>query len=68
MAADGRVHHRLPACVEAVRVVDPDQPGEAPDIASVEQQVWQALVLAVRDYVRKCGFSGVLLGLSGGID
>ena len=27
-----------------------------------------ALVLGVRDYVRKCGFSKVLLGLSGGID
>ena len=68
MAADGRVLHRLPACSEVVSVVDPDQAGEAPDIASVEAQVWQALVLAVRDYVRKCGFPGVLLGLSGGID
>ena len=26
------------------------------------------LVLGVRDYARKCGFSSVLLGLSGGID
>ena len=31
-------------------------------------QVWQALVLGTRDYVRKCGFSKVLVGLSGGID
>jgi NAD+ synthase (glutamine-hydrolysing) len=30
--------------------------------------IYQALVLAVRDYVQKNGFSGVLLGLSGGID
>jgi NAD+ synthase (glutamine-hydrolysing) len=29
---------------------------------------WQALVLGVRDYVRKCGFSKALIGLSGGID
>ncbi len=28
----------------------------------------QALVLGLRDYVRKCGFSSVVLGLSGGID
>jgi NAD+ synthetase len=28
----------------------------------------KALVLGLRDYVRKCGFSRVLLGLSGGID
>jgi NAD+ synthase (glutamine-hydrolysing) len=29
---------------------------------------YQALVLGTRDYVRKCGFSKVLVGLSGGID
>jgi NAD+ synthase (glutamine-hydrolysing) len=29
---------------------------------------WHALVLGTRDYVRKCGFSRVLVGLSGGID
>ena len=29
---------------------------------------WDALVLGVRDYVRKCGFSTALIGLSGGID
>ncbi len=31
-------------------------------------EVWQALVLGTRDYVRKCGFTKVLIGLSGGID
>jgi NAD+ synthase (glutamine-hydrolysing) len=31
-------------------------------------QVWNALVLGVRDYVRKNGFKSVVLGLSGGID
>ena len=31
-------------------------------------QVWNALVLGVRDYVRKNGFRSVVLGLSGGID
>jgi NAD+ synthase (glutamine-hydrolysing) len=29
---------------------------------------WDALVLGTRDYVRKCGFSQVAVGLSGGID
>jgi NAD+ synthase (glutamine-hydrolysing) len=29
---------------------------------------WSALVLGTRDYVRKCGFSRALVGLSGGID
>ena len=32
------------------------------------RQLWDALVLGTRDYVRKCGFSKVLVGLSGGID
>jgi NAD+ synthase (glutamine-hydrolysing) len=33
-----------------------------------DAEVWQALVLGVRDYIRKCGFQQVILGLSGGID
>lgn len=36
--------------------------------ASEEAELWSALVLGVRDYVRKCGFQKVVLGLSGGID
>ena len=35
---------------------------------SREQAIYQALVLGVRDYVRKNGFSGAVIGLSGGID
>jgi len=33
-----------------------------------EAQLWDALVVGVRDYIGKNGFPGVLLGLSGGID
>ena len=43
----------------APRVAEP-----AGDLASL----WGALVVATRDYVRKNGFSSVVLGLSGGID
>tara|TARA_B100001245_G_scaffold57896_1_gene39592 strand:- start:173 stop:1822 length:1650 start_codon:yes stop_codon:yes gene_type:complete len=35
---------------------------------SMEEQVYDALVLGVRDYVNKNNFPGVVLGLSGGID
>jgi NAD+ synthase (glutamine-hydrolysing) len=35
---------------------------------SPEADLWDALVLGVRDYIGKNGFPGVLLGLSGGID
>ncbi|NVJ67055.1 MAG: NAD+ synthase [Gammaproteobacteria bacterium] len=33
-----------------------------------EAEIWQALVLGTRDYIRKNGMKGALLGLSGGID
>ena len=36
--------------------------------ANQEEQLFRALVLGVRDYVAKCGFKSVVLGLSGGID
>jgi len=32
------------------------------------ESIYKALVLGLRDYVRKCGFKSVVLGLSGGID
>jgi NAD+ synthase (glutamine-hydrolysing) len=35
---------------------------------SAEADLWDALVLGVRDYIGKNGFPGVLLGLSGGVD
>ena len=42
-----------------------DRPGrELP----VEAEVYQALVLGVRDYLGKNGFPGAIIGLSGGID
>ena len=43
------------------------QPQIAPDLPE-EEEVFQALVLGTRDYVRKNGFKKVLIGLSGGID
>ncbi|MBE9218203.1 NAD+ synthase [Dolichospermum flos-aquae] len=39
-----------------------------PVYESEEGEIWKALVLGVKDYVRKCRFSKVLLGLSGGVD
>ena len=35
---------------------------------SEEEEVYSALVLGTRDYIRKNGFSKVILGLSGGVD
>ena len=38
------------------------------DYGDESEAAYQALVLGTRDYIRKCGFSKVLIGLSGGID
>ena len=39
------------------------------DLPEIEEaEIFSALVLGVKDYARKCGFSKVILGLSGGID
>ena len=39
-----------------------------PQVEGEEGSVYAALVLGTRDYVRKCGFQRVIIGLSGGID
>jgi NAD+ synthase (glutamine-hydrolysing) len=36
--------------------------------ASPEEEAFKALTMGLRDYVEKCGFSNVVIGLSGGID
>lgn len=41
--------------------------GVAPRL-KLEEEIWQALVVGLRDYVKKNGFPSVILGLSGGID
>lgn len=71
--AQGQVSQRAPAFVEGLYPVIIDealqpQPAELAPVASLEASVYDALVLGVRDYVRKNGFKGVVLGLSGGID
>jgi NAD+ synthase (glutamine-hydrolysing) len=54
---------------EELAVVDTETRGpEVPLPADQFAQIEGALVLGIRDYVRKCGFTRVHLGLSGGID
>jgi NAD+ synthase (glutamine-hydrolysing) len=73
--ADGTVAGRAPSFKEnsfvalveyaqaAINIVANVEPVRTP-----EQDLWDALVLGVRDYVGKNGFPGAILGLSGGID
>jgi NAD+ synthase (glutamine-hydrolysing) len=51
---------------EVTQDLKPGKVEPLPDSSNAE--VWQALRLGVRDYIRKCGFQKVILGLSGGID
>jgi NAD+ synthase (glutamine-hydrolysing) len=55
---------------EEIFVVDLEKnpPVQKNEFPRREQQVFSALSLGIRDYVRKCGFKSVILGLSGGID
>lgn len=65
----GDVIAQLGGFEEECRVVDVFAGGEVETIRSSDsEQLYQALVLGLRDYVHKCGFSSVCLGLSGGID
>lgn len=52
---------------EASASNSPQTPLSKPNLDDIGG-TWQALVLGTRDYVRKCSFSKVLVGLSGGID
>jgi len=81
LAGDGRVVARAPLFEQSIVVADltggpvraldlegrplpsPGSPGD-PEA----DEVLRALVMGVRDYVRKCGFRSAVVGLSGGID
>jgi NAD+ synthase (glutamine-hydrolysing) len=68
--ASGRPVEVLPSFTEEIRVVDADAAGEEGryrPLGRVES-IRNALVLGLHDYVGKCGFSSVVVGLSGGID
>ena len=68
--SDGRLIARGKAFQEDLITVDLDtKSGTITEDDSIpEAEIWKALVLGTRDYVHKCGFKEVLLGLSGGVD
>lgn len=70
-SSDGRIAVQMAGFTEGCLTVDLDKlpSAEAPLPQPVAAgQLHDALVLGLRDYVRKCGFRSVCLGLSGGID
>ena len=72
--ADGTLLERSPMFVEDLTFLDIDtkagkqQVGSVVDVMAADQQVYTACVLGLKDYMVKNGFTGVCLGLSGGID
>ena len=53
---------------ESAVAAEPDHHHTVAPLLEARREVYEALVLGTRDYVRKNGFTSVLLGLSGGID
>lgn len=74
VVTDVRVEPRPDEVAARVRVVspardlpEPIEPALAPLLDPI-REVYEALVLGTRDYVRKNGFREVVIGLSGGVD
>ena len=72
MGPDGEVACRAPMFEEDLLIVDVDDESARTERDAVwpepPESVYRALVVGLRDYVRKNGFDDVVLGLSGGID
>ncbi|MGC9223981.1 MAG: NAD+ synthase [Terracidiphilus sp.] len=67
--ARGEVIAQAASFAEDLVVVDPFHAAPVPVPADDDTEAgYRALVLGTRDYVRKCGFSKAIVGLSGGID
>lgn len=67
-APSGACLAQLPSFAEGNILVDLTGAATTPVFPVEESDLFSALVLGTRDYLRKCGFRSVVLGLSGGID
>ena len=75
IGADGQLAGRAASFKENLFFVQASRAAAAielkadmPPEPTPEAELWEALVLGLRDYVDKNGFAGVALGLSGGLD
>ena len=70
VGANGRIIEQFSGFKEACKVIDPFQTKHEDAIFNDcdPSQLYYALVLGLRDYAHKSGFSSACLGLSGGID
>jgi len=70
LGPDGRVVAQAKSFEEDIVFFDTEtMAGDMhPQVEGTEASAYAALVLGTRDYVRKCGFERVTIGISGGID
>ncbi|HEX5625853.1 MAG TPA: NAD+ synthase [Saprospiraceae bacterium] len=72
LSADGLCYEEMPFFAEAISYFELDEVvrgGKSNERPKVEiELIYQGLVLGIRDYFQKMGFSKAILGLSGGID
>ncbi len=68
--AKGEIICRAKSFTEDIVQIDLDQniPKVSNNQTTMEEDILQALILGLQDYMRKCNFSKAILGLSGGID
>jgi NAD+ synthase (glutamine-hydrolysing) len=67
--ASGDLIAQLPAFCEHEQIIDSETTSTLKSSKqSIPQQLFPALSLGLRDYLRKCGFKSAVLGLSGGVD
>ncbi len=67
-SSEGQLIGRARSFTEDLLLIDLPAVGRCEPLADTMDRLYGALTLGVRDYVRKCGFTSVVLGLSGGID
>ncbi|MDJ0660652.1 MAG: NAD+ synthase [Crocosphaera sp.] len=71
----GEISLRAKGYQTAIEVIEYDKNSQdlknsyiANSLETEEEEIWSTLVLGLKDYATKCGFSKAILGLSGGID
>lgn len=76
LGSDASLRAQAPAWAEHVMLTDWTRDGDSWTCTETERHpppegdpaIYSAMILGLRDYVRKSGFPGVLIGMSGGID
>ena len=67
-SSGGEVITQCAGFCECLEIVDTEAETKAYQAPDRLEELYNALVLGLRDYIRKCGFKKVVIGLSGGID